>query len=315
VTRRPPELLVVVRADSEAPALSPLSPLATDVPNNAHDIAPRVPPAAEKDAAALKTEPKATPGETIEIISELPLTMAEIGRSAQASSQLGSPSGPAPVITSMTLINSTQMSVEYNVNRKGPSGVSKVEIYGTTDGGRTWKRFGEDTDGMSPADVTLPGDGVFGLRLVGINGNGFGKPPAAGALPTTNVEVDTIRPKIQSWKVSPIEQGKLEIQWRVLDKNLGNDPVSLYYAHERNGTWKPLCKKLKGEGVFQGAVPADATDQISIRVEAIDLAGNVSTCESQEPLIVDRMEPEINVVGVTVPQRATAGEHVVPASK
>lgn len=356
VTRRPPELQVVVHSGSQAPAL-PLSPLVVDAnPVSAPLVSPEAPPiplsplpaSAKKPAVSTKTENQPDTGptqaiatqpmatETTEIISETPLTMSEIERLAgpevpaspapeagaqpEHASQPEAPaltetlSGPAPVSTSTTiLINNTQVSVDYNINRKGPSGVSKVEIYGTTDHGCTWKRFGEDADRISPADVTLPGEGTFGLRLVGINGNGFGKPPAAGVQPTTNIEVDSTRPKIQSWKVTPIKNGKLDIQWLVLDKNLGNAPVNLYYAHDRNGPWKPLCRKLKGEANFHGPVPSDAGDQITIRVEAIDLAGNVSTCESQEPLIVDRMEPEINVVGITVTPRTSTS--IVPTSK
>ncbi|MBM4068051.1 MAG: hypothetical protein FJ271_03780 [Planctomycetes bacterium] len=292
VSRRPPELLVVVHSGSEAASVPPLSPLISDAPASPPlSLAPQtastplpppiVPPVApplspsviEKKPLAAKTESliplvtdisKTKPGETVEVISETPLTMAGIEHSA--ATEQAAP-GPMPVSTSTTiLINSTQVSVDYNINRKGPSGVSKVEIYGTTDGGQSWKRFGEDADRVSPALVTLPGEGIFGLRLTGINGNGFGKPPAVGAQPTTSIEVDTTRPKIQSWSATPIKDGKLEIQWLVLDKNLGNAPVNLYYAHDRGGPWKPLCKKLKGEAVFRGPVPSDATDQLMIRL-------------------------------------------------
>jgi hypothetical protein len=341
VSRQPPDLLVVVQSGRDV-AAPPMSPLVTEAPALAPArgpalaaapaapaaapppvSAPELPLAAEKQpAAAIKPEcqtpivpdlPQTAAHETTEVISETPLTITDLEHPPAA--EASAPVGPAPVSTSTTiLISSTQVSVDYNVNRKGPSGVSKVEIYGTVDGGRTWKRFGEDADRASPADVTLPGEGIFGLRLVGINGNGFGKPPATGAQPTTNIEVDLTRPKIQSWSVAPIKDGKLEIRWLVLDKNLGNCPVNLSYAHDRGGPWKPLCKKLKGEGAYQAAVPADAGDQIAIRIEAMDLAGNVARSESQEPLIVDRMEPEINVVGVTVTPRS-AGERVVPASR
>src|SRR5262249_52612440 len=77
------------------------------------------------------------------------------------------------------LINTTQATVEYRIDQVGPSGVGKVEIYMTPDNGQTWRRLSEDTAKRSPATITLPGDGVFGIRMVVSNGNGFGgKAPA-----------------------------------------------------------------------------------------------------------------------------------------
>ncbi len=54
----------------------------------------------------------------------------------------------------------------------------------TPDQGQTWHRLGEDLDKRSPADINLPGDGVFGIRIVITNGNGFGgRPPVRGDAP------------------------------------------------------------------------------------------------------------------------------------
>jgi hypothetical protein len=215
------------------------------------------------------------------------------------------------------LVNNAHVSVEYNVGKSGPSGLAKVLIYGTTDQGRTWECLGEDADHHSPAEITLPGEGTYGIRMVGINGNGFGgKAPAAGEQPATTIEVDLTKPKIQGWKVGLAKNGHLDIRWKVSDKNLGNQPISLFYRTGRTGAWKPLAAKIKNEGSFRWSISRDLAPQYYIRLEATDLAGNMASCETQSPILVDRTEPDINVTGVTVIQTRPLepAHNLVPAS-
>ena len=49
------------------------------------------------------------------------------------------------------LVNSTRTTLDYKIEGVGPSGVGKVEIWITGDGGKTWNRKSEDPDMISPA--------------------------------------------------------------------------------------------------------------------------------------------------------------------
>ena len=60
--------------------------------------------------------------------------------------------------------------------------MGKVEVYLTGDGGLNWQRLQEDPDRRSPAEIDLPGEGLFGIRLVITNGNGFGGTPPRAAM-------------------------------------------------------------------------------------------------------------------------------------
>jgi hypothetical protein len=62
--------------------------------------------------------------------------------------------------------NSPQITLDYQVDHVGPSGVGAVDLYLTEDEGRTWRRFAEDADLVPPMIVNLPGEGVFGLRAI-----------------------------------------------------------------------------------------------------------------------------------------------------
>src|SRR6185503_12141407 len=84
------------------------------------------------------------------------------------------------------LLNTPKAALEYRIDQIGPSGVGKVEVFITTDNGANWQRLAEDVDKRSPAEITLPGEGVYGVRLIVTNGNGFGgAPPVKGDAPTS----------------------------------------------------------------------------------------------------------------------------------
>jgi hypothetical protein len=199
------------------------------------------------------------------------------------------------------LLGATRASVEYRLDKVGPSGVSKVEVYVTSDRGRTWRRLCEDPDRRSPAQIDLPGDGLFGIRLAVTNGNGFGgTPPAPGDAPTSWIEVDTTPPRAQLHDVDPVTTGgALEIRWTVTDKNLGPEPISLYYAARKEGPWMPIARGLKNDGVYRWTFPRDAGSQFFVRLEATDLVGNTSKCELPSPVVLDMTEPRALVTSIS----------------
>ena len=199
------------------------------------------------------------------------------------------------------LINTTHATVEYRIDQVGPSGVGKVEVYMTPDKGQSWHRLGEDADKRSPADINLPGDGVYGIRIVVTNGNGFGgRAPVRGDLPHCTIEVDTTSPFVQlrSTEVLP-SSGHVEIRWNATDKNLGTEPVSLSYRTRPDGPWQAIARGLKNDGIHRWAVPRDAGGQFFFKIEVTDLAGNISQDVSRQPVVIDMTEPRATVVGVT----------------
>jgi hypothetical protein len=208
--------------------------------------------------------------------------------------------GPTPNSTKQ-LINTTHASLDYRIDQVGPSGVGKVEIWLTSDQGQTWQRLTEDVDRHSPAEIDLPGEGLFGLRLVVTNGNGFGgSPPARGDQPSAWIEVDTTSPFVQLREVDPItDGGSLTIHWSAKDKNLGSEPVSLFYRTRPDGPWQVMARGLKNDGTYRWAFPHNGAAQFFIKMEVADMAGNVSTVEAPNPVALDMTEPRAFVMGIT----------------
>jgi hypothetical protein len=199
------------------------------------------------------------------------------------------------------LLNTTRAALDYRIDQVGSSGVGKVEVYITPDNGQTWQRLCEDTDRHSPADIELPAEGLYGIRLAITNGNGFGgNPPARGDAPSSYIEVDTTAPHVQLGDVDPVtDGGTLAIHWKAYDKNLAAEPISLFYRARADGPWKAIARGLKNEGSYRWAFPHDVGSQFFLRIEAVDLAGNVAKAETPSPVVLDMTEPRGTVVGVT----------------
>jgi hypothetical protein len=211
------------------------------------------------------------------------------------------------------LLNTTHAAIEYRIDQVGPSGVGKVELYVTPDQGRTWRRACEDADRRSPAEIDLPGEGLFGVRLVVTNGNGFGgKPPVSGDVPTSWIEIDTTSPFAQVREVEPVvnSDGTLELRWTASDKNLSAEPVSLYCSPNRTGPWQVIARNVRNEGVYRWAFPRNLGGQFFFRVEVADLAGNVARAESNQPLVLDMTEPRGIVVGISGSQARSVPQAV-----
>lgn len=214
------------------------------------------------------------------------------------------PEPQAPVKTplhSVKYLNSTKVGIDFNINKAGPSGLSKIEAWLTYDMGNTWQRWSMVDDHGNHAEIDLPGEGVYGIRLVATNGHGFGgREPQSGEQPTATFEVDLTPPVIQHVDVNPVgKNGAVEIRWKAADKNLAGEPVTLFYATQRGGPWEAMAAPTKNTGFYNWPLPKNVAPQYFIRLEVRDLAGNVTRCDAPTPVVLDLQEPEISLVDLT----------------
>lgn len=198
-------------------------------------------------------------------------------------------------------LNSTKVGIDYNIAKSGPSGVGRIEFWITGDLGATWQRANVATELGNHAEIILPGEGVYGIRMVGTNGHGFGgRAPMAGDQPTATFEVDLTAPVIQSLDVnSQLKSGALEIRWKATDKNLAGECVDLYYATQRGGPWEVIATRAPNTGLHSWPLPKNIAPQYFVRLEIRDQAGNMARTDSANPVSLDLQEPEINLVDLT----------------
>jgi hypothetical protein len=274
----PPPINPPAMPISSAAVTNPTTPIISPVVNNP---APTINPSASYSVPVAVAPPTANVTTT-----KLPTILPEATNRGSAPYQL---------------INTTHASVEYRIDQVGPSGVGKVEIFQTPDKGQTWHRVADHSGKRSPAEIDLPGDGEYGIRIVITNGNGFGgKAPVRGDTPHCTIEVDTTSPFVQlrSSEVLPTS-GHVELRWNAQDKNLATEPVSLFYRTKTDGPWQVIARGVKNDGVHRWAFPRDAGAQFFFKIEVTDQAGNMSQDVSRQPVVIDMAEPRATVVGVT----------------
>ncbi len=121
-------------------------------------------------------------------------------------------------------VGSRTFALEYDLDDAGRGGVSKVELWGTRDGGKNWTKYAQDDDNRSPLIVTVDDEGLYGFRILVQNAGGAAaEPPRPGDSPELWVSVDLKRPVVE---LTAIERGQgneadhLILRWRAVDNNL-----------------------------------------------------------------------------------------------
>ncbi len=210
-----------------------------------------------------------------------------------ANSQLSKPVGGH-------LVNSQSFRVAYELDNVGPSGVSSVELYITEDKGSRWYHYGSDPDRMSPFEVSVPRDGEYGFAFRVRNGVGvIATPPQPGDLPEVRVSVDRAPPLVQ---LLPIREGvgknQVVIEWTAQDKQLDENPIALYHAHQQGGPWELIQGWTKNSGTLTWDVPSTFDKKLYVRLEVRDTAGNVTTVQTDRPFMLDQSKPKARVTDV-----------------
>ena len=206
----------------------------------------------------------------------------------------------------VTFVKDKQISIDYQVDKVGPSGIGKVDLWMTQDDGRTWRWLADDPDLTPPITVDLPGEGVYGFRIVVQSKAGLGKRgPVSGDSPEMRVEVDLTPPVAQLYAPEPDshQRNALTITWNATDKNLTSTPVSLQWAERKDSEWREIASNLPNTGRFTWMLPPNLPFRVFMRLIVRDSAGNVSMAETSEPVLVDLSEPEGRITGLASPAR------------
>jgi hypothetical protein len=219
------------------------------------------------------------------------------------------PPRKSPQSTLQRMVPNRRFQIGYEIENVGPSGVGGVELFITEDNGRKWFKYGDDPDQKSPFDVELPHDGVYGFSIRGRSGVGLSTAlPVPGERPEIVVAVDQTPPSVE---MLPIEQGRgpnanqLRIRWKIQDDFPAEKPASLQYAASENGQvngpWVDICPwREEMNGSFVWTVGPGIPPQISIRVTARDAVGNVSSAETQSPIVIDLQRPMARIIEIGV---------------
>jgi hypothetical protein len=191
------------------------------------------------------------------------------------------------------MVASRIFELEYEIEAVGPSGVAKVELWGTLDGGRTWSLYGRDVDNLSPLQVKVEKEGIYGFRIVVQSGSGMGgQPPTAGDMADVWIGIDLANPqgKITAAEVND-DGSEMVTTWEISDDSLDPRPVTLEFAPSAEGPWTPFASGLENSGSYTWQVESRVPPVIQLRMLVRDEAGNVGMFDWPKPVVLDRNKP------------------------
>ena len=208
----------------------------------------------------------------------------------------------SPELDSLQQINSRRFNLNYSVDAIDPSGVDRVVLWMTRDGGQSWKSWATDPDSTSPFPVEVDESGVYGFRIVVHSRDGLtGLAPNRGDKPDMWVNVDTEAPLAQIISVPygrGNEAGRLIINWQAEDPQLTLRPITLAYSANPAGPWTPIEQGLRNTGRYVWKVGSQVPERIYIRLEATDQAGNVGVFQLQNLIDISGLVPRGRIQSV-----------------
>jgi hypothetical protein len=196
-----------------------------------------------------------------------------------------------------------RFSLQYDLESVGPSGVRTVHLWCTQDGGHTWTQWTEDEDRTSPILVDVEREGVYGFRIVVENNDGLSvSPPQEGDSAEIWVGVDYTSPQAQLTSAQygkGARAGRLEIQWKASDDHLAEKPVTIKYASNPTTGWQTVAKDLDNTGQYSWRVDRHVPQEVYLRLEVADRAGNLGVHQLQQPISTRGLVPKARIRGMS----------------
>ena len=200
------------------------------------------------------------------------------------------PSGSRPRMT-----GNKRFSLDYDIESISPEGIADVELWGTADQGRSWMKWGSDPDRVSPFEVEVSNEAVYGFRIVIVGRNGLASnTPQAGDTADIWVGVDLARPRARltgATLAGGEQAGKLEIRWDAHDDHFGARPITIGVSDRAAGPFTPIAAGLPNTGSYYWEFDPRIRRQLFIRLEAQDEAGNLSVDQLTDPISIEGLAP------------------------
>jgi hypothetical protein len=194
------------------------------------------------------------------------------------------------------MVYSNRFELEYDIESIGPHGIRRVELWGTRDGGLTWKSYGVDEDGRSPLVATVEGEGMYGFLIAVQSGAGVGgEQPRPGEKPAIWIGVDKTAPTVELMGAQAgtgAEEGCLVVDWKADDAMLAPQGVTLLFSEHPGGPWTRIATGLENSGHYAWYPDRELPEVIYLRLEVRDAAGNVGAADAPQGISVRLTQPQ-----------------------
>lgn len=210
------------------------------------------------------------------------------------------------------LSSAKRFNLDYDVEAVGPEGIADVELWGTSDSGKTWAKWGTDPDRASPMEVEVSREAAYGFRVVVVGKNGLvGNRPNSGDEADIWIEIDATRPiaRITSAAYGEGEHaGELDIRWDTQDEHLGPRPITLSFSDRADGRYTTIAAGLPNTGQYYWQFDPRSPRQIYLRLEVRDEAGNVAVDALADPINVEGLTPKGRIRSLTPTEPGTGSQ-------
>jgi hypothetical protein len=263
--------------------------------------APPISPAASALAAALARAPAPVPA-AAPVRSALPGPVAmQFSPAVEDQYSPSRATAPvAPVVASGNamrpkMVNALEFQLEYDVSSTGASGVGRLEVWGTRDGGQNWRMYAADDSGRSPILVRVDEEGLYGFRMLARSGHDISAgPPKRGDSPDIWVGVDLTKPvgrftRVQEGKGE--QNDRLYIDWETSDRAPAAHGVTLYFSPSPAGPWTRIAGGLEPSGRYVWQLHQGLPGQLYLRLEVYDEAGNMAAIDDPDPVELECVRP------------------------
>jgi hypothetical protein len=154
----------------------------------------------------------------------------------------------------------------------GPPRLKEVQLYYSTDQGRTWQPSGSAAPDKGLFTFTADHDGLywFAVRTVDLDGRPY---PLSmdGARPGLRVVVDS-QPPVIGLRALPPRDGMVGVAWDIRDDNLDLSSLSVDYRLPTSAEWRPLRVDVAAAGQYSWRPETNGT--LDVRLQVRDRAGN-----------------------------------------
>ena len=195
-----------------------------------------------------------------------------------------------PIPTRPHITASPNFEIEYDLDGVGTEGAKNIELWITQNEGRTWELYGSDPDRVSPAQVRLKQEGLYGFRFLveGFNG-AVPSPPKNNTRPDIWVAADWTRPEGRITRATVeadrfvdasgigTRQPEMLIEWVAEDALLHEQPITISYGGAPDGPWNRIAGPIHNSGSYRWSFPNSLPARTFLRLEVRDVAGNVTS--------------------------------------
>ncbi|MGC3971056.1 MAG: hypothetical protein QM775_28080 [Pirellulales bacterium] len=248
--------------------------------------------------------------------SAAPVGMPNLAVAAPASVPVSSAQSaavpPLPIRdpTKPLMVNSLSFELDYDVEKAAGRDVTKVEVWGTRDDGRSWVMLGLDEDRRTPCSVNVDAEGMYGFAIIVESAGGLkGVVPQAGQAPEIRVGVDLTQPLVRLTTAEPDEKNspcRLKINWEAQDANLGAQAVTLSYSANPQGPWIPLAQGVAPAGGHVCDFDPQGPDYAFLKIDVRDEAGNVGSFATTTAIPIEKRQVQFSFAGASKPEETPA---------